>query len=156
KKGRLEPRPARRRAAQMGRSRDRQLRQTGADPLYRRAAEDAQRQDHASAAEGNRNFGFRRRRCDDAGRPERRDPPGSTARRRIGGAGGFTAETLRRGENAEPRPRMSAAKWGRKLRAKTCLLQGRELLVPLSLLRSMFTRDADRRKDIALAKPQGR
>ncbi len=79
--GRLEPRRARRGTAQVGGARDRQLRQAGADPLHRRAAEDAQRQDHAAPAARDRDVELRDRRRDHAGRSVRGDPPRRPARR---------------------------------------------------------------------------
>ena len=59
------------------------VRAAGGDPLYRCAAEDPQRQNHAAAAARNRDFTHGDGRCDDAGRFERGDESGGAARRRV-------------------------------------------------------------------------
>ena len=65
--------------APLGGPRDRRLRQTGPDPLHRRAAQDPQRQDHAPPAARNRHLQRRKRGRDHARRPHRGHAPGRPA-----------------------------------------------------------------------------
>ena len=97
--GRLGPRRARRGTAQVGGARDRQLRQAGADPFHRRAAEDPQRENHAPAAAGDRHLEYGDGRRDHTGGPLGGDPARGAARRRIREAesrGGWGGEAVAR------------------------------------------------------------
>ena len=83
KKGDWNHDDARRGAAQVGGTRDRDLRQARADPLHRRLAQDAQRQNHAAAAARDRDNPYGHRRRDDARGSFGRHQAGRAARRRI-------------------------------------------------------------------------
>ncbi len=85
-------------AAQVGSARDRQLRQTGADPLHRRAAQNAQRQDHAPTAARDRDVEHGSRRRDHARGSVGGDAAGGTARGGVGEAEMF--HIARRGDGA--------------------------------------------------------
>src|SRR5260370_33095189 len=66
----------------MGRTRDWDNCQTGADSYYGQTSQDAQRQNHAAAVAGDRDQQCRGWRCDYLGRLERVDETGGAAGRR--------------------------------------------------------------------------
>ena len=113
KTGNCGPRDAGRGTAPVGGARNRQLRPAGGDPLHRRAAQNAQRQDHAPPAARDRHHALGDRRRHHARGHGRGHAPGGAARRGVGRDGGALSSVEGYNFHSSARGRARACSWAR-------------------------------------------